>query len=301
MFAPAARKPKRVRGRGPRIGAMPRAHVNGVSLYYEVTGSGPPLVLVHGFACGIRSWDFQVKALSRRFRVIAYDVRGHGISDAPRDASRYSQAISIADLAALLDLLKVRRAAVGGLSMGGNIALNFALRHPDRVRALIVADTGAGSDETAAWIADTRAFAEAAERDGMEAFADMACANPLFGRYIVRGAAAERFIRACLMTHRAHGIANTAREVLAKRPTIYALAPKLRALRVPTLLIVGEHDDPCVRVHRFMAEAIPRAASVVIPRVGHLTNLEAPDAFNRAVRRFLSSAAPRRGSEAHGI
>jgi pimeloyl-ACP methyl ester carboxylesterase len=121
----------------------------------------------------------------------------------------------------------------------------------------------------------------------------MACNHPLFGRYIAQGAAAERFIRACLMTHRAHGIANTAREVLAKRPTVYSLEPKLRALRVPTLLIVGEDDDPCVPVHRFMAEAIPRTTGVVIPRVGHLTNLEAPGVFNRAVGRFLSSAATR--------
>jgi pimeloyl-ACP methyl ester carboxylesterase len=272
---------------------MPHARVNGVSLYYEMTGSGPPLVLVHGFACGIRSWDFQVAALSRRFRVITYDVRGHGISEAPREASQYSQAILIADLAALLDALRVRRAAVGGLSMGGNIALNFALSHPERVRALIVADTGAGSDETAAWIAGARAFAAVAERHGMESFADMACSHPLFGRYIAQGGAAERFIRACLMTHRAHGIANTAREVLAKRPTVYSLEPKLRALRVPTLLIVGEHDDPCVRVHRFMAEAILRTTAVVIPRVGHLTNLEAPGVFNRAVGRFLSGTATR--------
>ena len=136
-------------------------------------------------------------------------------------------------------------------------------------------------------------FAAVAERDGMEAFADMACNHPLFGRYIAQGAAAERFIRACLMTHRAHGIANTAREVLAKRPTVYSLEPKLRALRVPTLLIVGEDDDPCVPVHRFLAEAIPRTTGVVIPRVGHLTNLEAPGVFNRAVARFLSSATTR--------
>ena len=91
------------------------------------------------------------------------------------------------------------------------------------------------------------------------------------------------------MTHRAHGIAHTAREVLARRPTIYALEPRLRRLRVPTLLIVGEHDDPCVRVHRFLAETLPRATAVVIPGAGHLTNLEAPAAFNRAISRFVGS------------
>ena len=268
---------------------MPRAHVNGVSLYYEVAGDGPPLVLVHGFACGIRSWDPQVRALSRRCRVVTYDVRGHGISEAPADPARYSQPTSVADLAALLDHLRLRRALVGGLSMGGNIALNFALAHPGRVRALIVADTGAGSDGTAEWNADVHAFADTLEGGGVEAFADMACANPLFGRYIAQGPQAERFIRGCLMTHRAHGIAHTAREVLARRPTIYALEPRLRRLRVPTLLIVGEHDDPCVRVHRFLAETIPQATAVVIPGIGHLTNLEAPASFNRAISRFVGT------------
>ncbi len=266
---------------------MPTARVNGVSLYYEVTGNGSPLVLLHGFACGIRSWDPQVRALSRAHRVIAYDARGHGISEAPRDATAYSQAISVADLHALLVHLKIRRAAVGGLSMGGNIALNFALAHPEMVRALIVADTGAGSDDTAQWVAGAQAFADVLEQRGMEAFADMASANPLFARYIARGPEAERFIRSCLMSHRAHGLACTAREVLVKRPTIYSLEPRLRELRVPTLLIVGEHDEPCLKVHTFMAAVIRGAKQVVLPDVGHLTNLEAPAAFNAAVRRFL--------------
>jgi pimeloyl-ACP methyl ester carboxylesterase len=269
------------------IVTMPRAHVNGVSLYYEVAGQGPPLVLVHGFACGIRSWDPQVRALSRGHRVITYDGRGHGVSDAPREASAYSQPTSVADLRALLQHLGIARAAVGGLSMGGNIALNLALTHPETVSALLVADTGAGSDDTAAGVAGAHAFADTLERGGMEAFADQALANPLFARYAAQGPEAERFIRSCLMTHRAHGLALTAREVLAKRPTIYSLEARLRELRVPALLIVGEHDEPCLPVHRFMAETIPGARHVVIPGVGHLTNLEAPGVFNRAAARFL--------------
>jgi len=272
---------------------MPRVSVNGVSLYYEVAGHGSPLVLAHGFACGLRMWDPQVKALARSWRVVTYDLRGHGISGAPADAAAYSQPISVADLRALLEHLEIRRAAVGGLSMGGNIALNFALAHPEMVTALVVADTGAGSDETADWVATAHAFADALERDGLETFADAALSNPLFARYAAQGPAAERFIRACLMTHRARGLAHTAREVLAKRPTIYSLAPRLRDLSVPTLLIVGEQDEPCVKVHRFIADTIPGARHVVIPGVGHLTNLEAPDAFNRAVSTFLREAARR--------
>ena len=102
---------------------MPRVGVNGVSLYYEVAGHGPPLVLVHGFAGGLRTWDVQVKALARAWRVVTYDVRGHGTSEAPADPAAYSQPISVADLRALLEHLKIRRTAVGGLSMGYHATL----------------------------------------------------------------------------------------------------------------------------------------------------------------------------------
>lgn len=266
---------------------MPFAHVNGVQLYYETSGKGRPVVFVHGFGCGIRSWDPQVRALFREYRVVAYDVRGHGLSDAPRDAAAYSQSISIEDLRGLLTHLEIRRAAVVGLSMGGNIALNFALAYPRMVSALVVADTGAGSDGTTEWVAGAHDFAAALETGGMERFADLAMASPLFARYCERGAEAQRFLRSCLMTHRAHGVAHTAREVLSKRPTLYALEDRLATLRVPTLLIVGEHDDPCRKVHDFMARTIRRARHIVLSGVGHLANLEAPRSFNAAVRRFL--------------
>ena len=270
---------------------MPTAHINGIKLYYEEAGSGPPLVWVHGFSCGIRSWDPQVRALSGSRRVITYDVRGFGISEAPEQAAAYSQTLSVADLTGLLQHLRIERAAVGGLSMGGNIALTFALANPERVSALIIADTGAGSDDTADWVAGAQRYAEAAERGGVEAFTDMACANPLFARYIEQGPQHERFIRSCLMTHRARGLMHTAREVLANRPTIYSLEQKLREMRIPTLLIVGEHDAPCVKVHEFMARTIPGARTVLLPGVGHLSNLEAPEVFNSHVQRFLDEVA----------
>jgi pimeloyl-ACP methyl ester carboxylesterase len=271
------------------MSVMPLARVNGIQLYYEELGNGPPLVLVHGFSCGVRSWDPQIQAFSDTRRVIAYDVRGFGMSDAPERPEDYSQALSVADLAALLEHLRTERAAIGGLSMGGNIALNLAIAHPDKVAALVIADTGAGSDDTADWIAAAHRFAETAERGGVEAFADLACANPLFGRYIAQDPQRERFIRSCLTVHRVRGIAHTAREVLCKRPTLYALEPQLRALHVPTLLIVGEHDAPCVKVHEYLARTIPGARSVVLPGLGHLTNLEAPHAFNALVREFLDA------------
>ena len=137
---------------------MPIARVNGIKLYYEEAGTGSPLIWVHGFGCGIRSWDPQVERLSNSCRVITYDVRGFGISDAPESAAAYSQAISVADLAALIEHLGIERAVIGGLSMGGNIALNFAIAHPQRVSALIIADTGAGSDNTEEWIESSHRY-----------------------------------------------------------------------------------------------------------------------------------------------
>src|SRR2546428_3105185 len=197
---------------------MPIARVNGVSLYYEVAGRGAPLVLVHGFACGIRSWAPQVRALSRYRRVIAYDVRGHGLSDAPPEAAAYSQSTSVADLHALLAHLKIGRAVVGGLSMGGNIALNFALAHPAMVSALIVADTGAGSEAAGDWAAGLRAFADVLNRGGVEAFADMAVAHPLFARYVAQGPEAERLVPFFLLTPPAPGPAPTAPQGFSQPP-----------------------------------------------------------------------------------
>jgi pimeloyl-ACP methyl ester carboxylesterase len=135
------------------------------------------------------------------------------------------------------------KAAVGGLSMVGNVALNFAFVHPERVSALILADTGAGSDDTRRMVARSLQAADLLESGGIEAYVDWAMSHPAFARFASRGPEEERFIRACLMTNRAHGLALSTRRVQAKRPSICALEPQLRQLATPVLLIVGEHDE----------------------------------------------------------
>src|ERR1041385_7030000 len=132
---------------------MPLINLEHIRLYYEEHGQGPPLVLAHGHACGVRSWDPQMRGLTDQYRVIVYDARGHGLSEAPREPSAYSQQHMVDDLCGLMDHLRIRTAAVGGLSMGVNVALNFAFAHPRRVSALILADTGAGSDDTERMVA----------------------------------------------------------------------------------------------------------------------------------------------------
>jgi pimeloyl-ACP methyl ester carboxylesterase len=272
---------------------MPLVELETVRLYYEDHGRGPALVLAHGHACGVRSWDPQLRGLADQYRVIVYDARGHGLSEVPREPSAYSQQHLVDDLCGLMDHLGLRTAAVGGLSMGGSVALTFAVAHPDRVSALILADTGAGSDDTARMLTRSLQGAEVLENGGIEAYVDWAMTHPAFTRFASRGPEEERFIRSCLMTNRAHGIALSTRGVQAKRPPIYALEPQLRRLGMPVLLIVGEHDEACLPVHAFMGRTIPKASHHVLPGAGHLTNLEAPEAFNRLVTEFLDAHAAR--------
>ncbi len=267
---------------------MPIARVNGIGIYYEEHGRGRPLVWSHGFACGAKMWEPQVAAFAGRYRVIVYDVRGHGASEVPPAAEAYSQPTSVEDLSQLLRHLGITGACVGGLSMGGNIALNLSLAHPEIVAGLIIADTGAGSDEPEDWRSKCREWAAILEARGIEAFADVMTADPLLAHYVAQGPEAARHMRSLVTTHRANGLAHTLRGVLATRPTIYALEPRLKALQVPALIIVGEHDEPCVKVSRYMAETLPRAELVEIKGVGHMTNLEDPTSFSVVVERFLA-------------
>ena len=268
---------------------MPLAELANIRLYYEEHGRGPALVLAHGNACGVRSWDPQLRVLTDHYRVIVYDARGHGLSEAPREASAYSQQHMVDDLCGLLDHLGLGTAALGGLSMGGNVVLNFAFAHPERVSALILADTGAGSDDAERMVARALQGADVLDKGGIEAYADWALGHPAITRFASRGPEEERFIRSCLMTNRAHGLALSTRGVLAKRPSIYALEAQLRQLQLPVLLIVGEHDEACISPHAFMGRTIPNVAHHVLPGAGHLTNLEAPEAFNRLVAEFLDA------------
>lgn len=196
---------------------MPIAKVNGVGTYYEEAGRGRPLVWSHGFACGAAMWEPQVVAFAGRYRVITYDVRGHGASEVPAAPEAYSQPTSVEDLHQLLRHLGIARACVGGLSMGGNIALNFGLAHPEMVDGLIICDTGAGSDDPAGWRSKTTAWAEVLETHGIEAFADVAIADPIYAAYAGQEPEAARRMRSLLTTHRAQGLAHTLREVLPTR------------------------------------------------------------------------------------
>jgi pimeloyl-ACP methyl ester carboxylesterase len=250
---------------------MPVIERHGVEIYYEDHGRGPAILLSHGYGATCRMWDGQVAALADRYRILAWDMRGHGQSGDPADPAAYSHALTVADMAAVLDACGVERAVVGGLSLGGVMSLGFRLAHPGRVRALMLFDTGPGfrnPEARAAW--NARAFARAAELETN-------------GLAALRGSDETR-----LGSHRsARGLAGAARGMLAQEDA--RLIDSLPTIAVPTLVLVGSDDTHFLGAADYMAAKIPGARKVVIPNAGHASNLDQPEAFNAAVREFLAN------------
>ncbi len=269
---------------------MAKARVNGIELYYEDHGTGDAIVLAHGYSATARMWAPQVSAFASRYRVVTYDARGQGRTEVPTDPALYSQPTMVEDLHQLLRHLRISRAVIGGLSMGGNVALNLALAHPEMVRALLVCDTGAGSDEPDEWARKVRRWIGMLESQGVEAFADDYIADPILADYADRSPDAKQFLRAAITSSTALGLARGLGGVVGNRPSIYTLGDRLAALRVPTSIVVGDRDHWCTKVSEFMAASIPGAKLVVIKDSGHMTNLEQPAQFNAAVEDLLSRA-----------
>ena len=268
---------------------MPEFDANGVKIYYEVTGSGFPLVWSHEFAGDYRSWEPQVRFFSRRYQVITYSARGYPPSETPQDANAYSQAQAVEDLHLLLRPLDIQRAHIGGLSMGGSVALNFGLTHADMARSLIVASAGSGSSDAESFRRDGERLAQRLSTEGMEPVAyDYARgANRMqFQRKDPRGW--EEFHRG-LAAHSAKGSELTYRGFQLKRPSVYSQETELRQLQVPTLVLIGDEDDPCVEPAIFMKRHIPRCGLAVFPQSGHAINLEEPALFNSTVLDFLTA------------
>ncbi len=277
------------------------ARVNGVELAYEIHGQGPPLVLSHEFSGCLRSWDPQLE-LGRTHRLIIYNSRGYPPSSVPPDLSSYSQEHSVADLRGLLDHLGIERAIVGGFSMGGSIALNFALRYPARVRALILAGTGTGSGDREEFVREFGALADRFEREGPREVAKSYLCGPTRIQLLKKNPAMWQKFHDDFVGLSGLGLAHTLRGVQLRRPTMYELKDGLEGLPVPTLVIVGEEDAPAIDASRFLAATIPGATLKILPATGHTLNLEEPEAFNRYVREFLDTVSGAAGqSRSMGI
>lgn len=267
---------------------MPTAEVNGVSIYYEITGDGFPLVWSHEFAGSYQSWEPQVRFFSRHYKVLTYNDRGYPPSSVPDDPDAYSQEASVEDLYQLLRHLGIEQAYVGGLSMGGNIALNFGIAHPEMCRALIVAACGAGTVNREQALAEFEETARRLERDGMRAVAEFYARGPARQPFLRKDPRGWQEFFELLCQHSAEGSARTFRGVQMKRPTIFQLEAQLKQLHVPTLVLVGDEDEACLEPGLFMKRHIPNSGLAVFPKTGHTINLEEPDLFNRTVLNFLT-------------
>lgn len=267
---------------------MAMAEINGVRIHYEITGEGEPLVWSHEFAGDHRSWDPQVDHFARRYRNITYDNRGYPPSEVPSDPAAYSQDQLVEDLRGLLDHLGVARAHLAGLSMGANVVLNFALRYPARCRGIVVAGCGSGSSDRDAWVRDAGSWLPLLRSQGIEAAAEVYGHRPT--RLPLQRKSPRAFARflAQLREHSALGSALTYEGVQLRRPSIFELGERLRELRVPVLLVVGDEDTPVLECNAFMKRQIPGAGLLMLPNTGHAVNLEEPGAFNAAAADFFA-------------
>jgi pimeloyl-ACP methyl ester carboxylesterase len=252
---------------------MSRARLNGIEIDYEVSGSGAPVLLSHGYSATRRMWDGQHGAFPDH-RIVSWSMRGHGHTESPADASKYSADLTVADMRELLRHLAIDRAVIGGLSLGGYVSLAFYLTHPEMVRALVICDSGPGyrnAEARNAWNQRANERAAELERRGLDA---------LSGR--------SREMHEAMGEHRsAQGLAHAARGMLAQEGS--QVIDGLGNVAVPTLIIVGDQDQPFLAPCEYMAKKIPGARLEVIKSAGHSSNLDQPAAFNRVLRDFLEN------------
>ena len=263
---------------------------DGVRLFCEDTGSGTPVVFVHEFAGDSRSWEPQVRCLSRRYRCITFNARGFPPSGVPDDPGAYSQDRARDDVLAVLDGLGIERAHVVGLSMGGFATLHFGLAYPGRARSLVVAGVGYGAEpeQRARFRSEADATTEFLRARGMAAFAETYAIGPTRVQFRNKDPRGWQEFAGMLAEHSAAGSAHTQQGVQKERPSLFDLADRMRALTVPTLIVTGDEDWPCLVPSVFMKRTIPSAALLTVPNTGHTVNLEEPDTFNTALAGFFA-------------
>lgn len=270
---------------------MPYATTDdGVRLCFEETGSGNPVIFVHEFAGDLRSFEPQMRHFGKRHRAIAFNARGFPPSDVPEQVSSYAQSRAADDILAVLDHVGAPKAHVVGLSMGGFATLHFGLRHPERALSLCIGGCGYGAepDQREKFRAEADTIAGVIRKDGMAAFAERYAYGPTRVQYENKDPRGHAEFKAMLAQHSDIGSANTQQGVQKERPSLYALVEEMKRLDVPTLIITGDEDWPCLVPGILMKQSIPSAALAVIPNSGHAINLEEPDQYNRIVGDFIS-------------
>lgn len=265
---------------------------DGVKLYYEETGRGIPVVFVHEFAGDYRSWEPQVRYFGRYYRCITVNARGYPPSEVPKEAEKYSQARARDDIRAVLDALKIDKAHIVGLSMGGFATLHFGFTYPDRARSLAIAGCGYGAapEKRAQFAEEAEASAKRFEELTMAKAAEAYALGPTRVQHQNRDPRGWREFADQFAEHSTEGAALTMRGVQKRRPSLFELTDKMKTINVPTLIMTGDEDWPCLEPGILMKKTIPTAALVVMPNAGHNINLEDPAAFNAHLAELFAAA-----------
>jgi pimeloyl-ACP methyl ester carboxylesterase len=270
---------------------MSHANVDGVKLYFEETGpaDAPALLFLHEFCGDWRSWEDQMRHFGRGWRCITFSNRGYPRSDCPTDDAAYGQDIATRDAVAILDHLKIARAHVAGLSMGGYTALMVAMKYPDRVLSCVAAGAGSGSSPAsrAQFIAEAQESAAEMDRRGILDAVAMGLSPTRVQLQNKDPRGWQQFV-SHLSERDAAAAARTLRQVQAKRPSLHDMAAELAAVQAPVLLLVGDEDEPCLDVNLWLKRTMPTARLGLLPASGHAINLEEPALFNALIERFLS-------------
>ena len=264
---------------------MAEAYINGFKMHYLDVGTGDPIVFLHGLGGNCYEWEGQMEPFSRRFRVIAPDLRGHGRSDMPQTPT-YTPFDHARDVVALLDHLGIAKTWVVGLSAGGFVTLALAVHHPDRLRGIVLAATAPMVD------ADTRAvaerWAEIFRKEGVEAYLSRVTKDIFTLDFFLEH---EKEVDHFLETQKHRNFAGIAPSGVGNLG--FDVRSELPKIRIPTLAIHGLNDrvvDPAYA--RRMRQAIPGAEVKLLPDTGHIVNVERPEEFNAAVLEFITKERP---------
>lgn len=269
---------------------MPKILVNGIHLYYEEAGRGIPILFLHEFAGDWRSWEPQMRFFSSRYRAITFSARGYLPSDVPDSPEAYSQNLQVEDLKGLLDVLRIDKAHICGLSMGSYTTLLFGSNYPDRARSLTIAGSGYGSGKNRQEFHQRVAeIADKMLQGGMKAVSEGYTQGAARVQLQNKNPRAWEEFRRQFEEHSAKGSAFTFLGVQRQRPSITDLGDQLQKMTPPVLIILGDEDELGIEGSFFMKRNISRAGLEVFPRSGHVVNLEEPERFNRSVLDFITA------------
>jgi pimeloyl-ACP methyl ester carboxylesterase len=270
--------------------------VDGTRLYLEEAGEGTAIVFVHEFAGNHSAWEPQLNFFARRHRCVTFAARGYPPSDIPEDVAAYSQDVAVSDILAVMDHLRIDRAHVVGLSMGGFATLHLGLKAPERALSLTFAGVGYGAEKQHEdhFRSVSLEVARSFETLGARVFAETYASGASRVQLQNKDPRGWRALVDRLATHSERGAANTMRGVQARRPSLYDLEAEIAAMTVPALIVVGDEDDHCLQPGLFLKKTLPAAGLAILPKTGHTLNLEEPELFNSLLREFIAMVEARR-------